>query len=126
MRQSEKKTVTRQGIRHHFREELAQFYRSKPPGFVVDHIHPLNGGNYSGLHVPWNLQYLTDSANASKRHSMPGEWISGELRQAGNVFRPAHKLRPIVAAKKKSRKDDRHSPGYMREYMRKHRSKSVT
>lgn len=32
----------------------------------VDHVHPINGVNVCGLHVPWNLQVITKAANVSK------------------------------------------------------------
>jgi hypothetical protein len=47
--------------------ELIEFIRSEcPPGWHVDHIHPLAGKTSCGLNVPWNLQHLPPDEHRRK------------------------------------------------------------
>ncbi len=51
-------------------KEMTLFYVNCPEGHEVDHIIPIRGENVCGLHVPWNLQYLTISENRKKSNKV--------------------------------------------------------
>lgn len=54
---------------YRFAAEMTAVYGVR---YEVDHIHPLQGKNFSGLHVPWNLQVIPRSQNASKQNKLVG------------------------------------------------------
>ncbi|MDB0528271.1 hypothetical protein LBW56_16410 [Ralstonia solanacearum] len=61
------------------REACEAFYAACPEGMQVDHIVPLNGKFVSGLHVSWNLQYMTPEQNGRK-----GNAFSHDAQRAAN------------------------------------------
>ena len=70
------------GIAIFFRDELLAIYAACPYGWHVDHVHPLNGENFSGLHVPWNLQFLPAAENIRKRNRLDREPEIGQTIEA--------------------------------------------
>jgi hypothetical protein len=64
----------REGLAAYYAEATRLFYDQCPVGFEVDHIWPLEHEKCCGLHVPWNLQYLSISDNRSKGRKLPHEW----------------------------------------------------
>lgn len=61
-------------------DEILLIYSKCPPDHDVDHIVPLrgiiDGRPVTGLHVPWNLQYLTSSENRKKKNRITEEYLS--------------------------------------------------
>jgi hypothetical protein len=57
-------------------EGINEFYRDCPKNKEVDHIIPLCGKKVSGLHVYWNLQYLTPKKNKQKNNNVDLKKVS--------------------------------------------------
>ena len=47
-------------------DKIKEIYKNCPSNMTVDHIKPITNPRLCGLHVPWNLQYLTRSENSKK------------------------------------------------------------
>jgi hypothetical protein len=55
-------------------KELDRIYKEKPANVHVDHIIPLRGELVSGLHVEYNLQYLSPEENIFKNAKFDGTY----------------------------------------------------
>ena len=69
MRQRERVAMQRQAMpKWADRDKIKEIYTNCPAGFHVDHVIPLCGKIVSGLHVEFNLQYLTALENIRKKN----------------------------------------------------------
>ena len=66
----------KQPISKFYQNELVDFYKNRPKDYHVDHIIPLRSENICGLHVPWNLQYLSIEENIKKSNKFELSVIS--------------------------------------------------
>lgn len=54
-----------------FYEKAARKTKQTGIKHAVDHIWPIKGEGFVGLHVPWNLRVITKSANSAKSNRRP-------------------------------------------------------
>lgn len=70
--QFRERTIKNQIIAKQYRKQILSFYKNTPEGFQVDHIIPIMHKDVCGLHVPWNLQYLSPIDNNKKNNHWDG------------------------------------------------------
>ena len=61
--------------------DIGKIYKNRPKYKTVDHIIPLKHPKVSGLHVPWNMQYLSDKENSEKGNDFDGTYDNVSWRK---------------------------------------------
>jgi hypothetical protein len=74
MYQSGRRLTLRNIFNKYHALETLVFYENCPENLTVDHIIPVKNKDVCGLHVSWNLQYLTQSLNSKKSNSFDGTY----------------------------------------------------
>lgn len=69
-----RRKILRHPINYYYLTDLVPKYAGCPEELTVDHIIPLKSDLVSGLHVPWNIQYLTQKNNSKKSNSFDGTY----------------------------------------------------
>jgi 5-methylcytosine-specific restriction endonuclease McrA len=68
---------------------IKQVYLNRPEGMQVDHIVPLKSAVVCGLHVPWNLQYLTPEENNRKHNNFEPQFLFLDPQYSETIYESA-------------------------------------